>query len=318
MARFLEFLVPFLALLGALVVAASVLERHHALDRSPGLRLLVVTLRLSIGFLVAAVATASIAYVVSNDKLRRRYDVPLPVFGIPRDSVALARGARFGEVRCTGCHGVDLGGQVLADRFTTGRVVAPNLTRGLGGSGVNDSDMELVRAIRHGIGRDGRALRYMPSAAYYDLSDADVAALVAWIRSKPPVATQVPPSLIRFWGRMRLAFDVDRPDAAWMDHARPRMAPGIEGPTAAYGRYLAATSCAACHDWHRTDHGTRAPALDAVAGYSAAQFERLVREGVAADGRTVGPAVPPHRFPALTADEVTGMYAYLHALTKGH
>jgi mono/diheme cytochrome c family protein len=318
MARFLEFLVPFLALLGGLVVAASVLERHHAFDRSPGLRALVWTIRLSIGFLLAGVAAASIAYVVSNDKLRRRYDVPLPMIAVPTDAAALARGARFGEVRCTGCHGPDLGGQVLRDRFATGRVVAPNLTRGLGGSGAVYNDMELVRAIRDGIGRDGRALLHMPAAAYYDLADGDVAAVVAWVRGKPPVATQVPPSLIRFWGRMRLAFGADRPDAAWMDHARPRMAPGIEGPTAAWGRYLAATSCAACHDWARTDRRSGAPALAGVAAYAAAPFERLVREGVAADGRTLGPAVPGHRFPAYTADEVAGMYAYLHTLPKGH
>jgi mono/diheme cytochrome c family protein len=314
MARFLEFLLPFVAVLAALVVLASVLERHHAFDRSPGLRVLVWTLRLSIGFLMAGAVTASIAYIVSNDRLRRRYDVPLPELRIPATAEALARGARFGQVRCTGCHGPDLAGQVLADRFARGRVVAPNLTRGLGGSGAVYGDMELVRAIRDGIGRDGRALLHMPSSAYYDLSDADVVALVAWVRSRPPVAAQVPPSQIHFWGRMRLAFGADRPDAAWMDHARPRINPGIEGPTTAYGRYLAATSCAACHDWHRTDRRTHAPALDGVRNYAMGPFERLVREGVADGGRTLGPAVIGHRFPAYSADEVAGMYAYLHRL----
>ena len=313
MARFLEFLLPFLALLLGLVVVASALERHHAFDRSPALRWTVVAVRLAIGFLVAAVATASVAYVVSNERLRRRYDVPLPALAIPAGQAAVERGAHVGAVRCVGCHGTGLGGQVLRDRFATGRVVAPNLTAGLGGSGAIYGDMALVRAIRDGIDRDGRAFPH-PAAAYYDLSDADVTALVAWLRRVPPLPSQMPPSRLRFWGRMRLAFGADRPDAAWMDHARPRLAPGIEGPTAAYGRYLAATSCAACHDWHRTDRGTRAPALATVAAYDTAQFARLVREGVASDGRALGRAVAGHRFPAYTADELAGMYAFLHGL----
>jgi hypothetical protein len=61
-----------------------------------------------------------------------------------------------------------------------------------------------------------------------------------------------------------------------------------------------------------------APALAGAAGYTAEQFDRLVREGVAADGRSLGPALPPHRFPAFTPDEVTALHLYLRTLTKGH
>lgn len=55
------------------------------------------------------------------------------------------------------------------------------------------TDQELVRAIRQGQSRDGRALApVMPWPSYSVLSNADMRAIVAFLRSVSPVRFQVP------------------------------------------------------------------------------------------------------------------------------
>ncbi|NNF17290.1 MAG: cytochrome C [Gammaproteobacteria bacterium] len=55
------------------------------------------------------------------------------------------------------------------------------------------SDKMLAAAIRGGVGRHGsRVLKVMPVAAYANISDADVDAIVAYLRSLPPVEHLLP------------------------------------------------------------------------------------------------------------------------------
>lgn len=65
-------------------------------------------------------------------------------------------------------------GRVFLDEPAIGRFVASNLTRGKGGVGASYTDDDWVRAIRHGVGPDGKALLIMPSQEFFNLSDADV------------------------------------------------------------------------------------------------------------------------------------------------
>ena len=55
------------------------------------------------------------------------------------------------------------------------------------------------------------------------------------------------------------------------------------------------------------------PALSVVAGYSAAEFARLMREGVPKDGRKLGlmGGTARNRFSHFTDEEVAALYAYL-------
>lgn len=105
---------------------------------------------------------------------------------------------------CAGCHTPGaLQGQPDPDRrlagsgvgFATpaGIVYPPNLTpdpeTGLG----RWSEAEIVRAFRHGQGRDGRPLiPVMPWPSYSVLTEADARAIVAHLRSLPPVRFSVP------------------------------------------------------------------------------------------------------------------------------
>jgi hypothetical protein len=81
-----------------------------------------------------------------------------------------------------------------------GHIRAPNLTpdkeTGIG----NFTDGELLRALREGIGRDGRVLfPMMPYRTYAkSLSDADALAIISYLRSLKPIKNRVAPISIDF------------------------------------------------------------------------------------------------------------------------
>jgi mono/diheme cytochrome c family protein len=69
-----------------------------------------------------------------------------------------------------------------------GRVIAPNITpdpdHGIG----RWTDDEIARAVREGVSRDGHALfPMMPYRNYLAMTDADLGAIIAYLRSLPPV-----------------------------------------------------------------------------------------------------------------------------------
>ena len=68
-------------------------------------------------------------------------------------------------------------------------IPTPNLTSGAGGVGATNTDEDWVRAIRHGVGHDGRALWVMPSLSFSRLSDEDLGALIAYLESRPQSIT---------------------------------------------------------------------------------------------------------------------------------
>jgi hypothetical protein len=63
-----------------------------------------------------------------------------------------------------------------------------------------------VRAIRYGVKPDGRAMLLMPVESYNQLDDADIGALIAYLRAAKPVARQQPPMSITLPGRFALMF----------------------------------------------------------------------------------------------------------------
>ena len=87
---------------------------------------------------------------------RTRSIDPKPVV-LPTDPDSLLEGQRIFRYRgCEACHGEDLSGLVYLDNPAIGQVITPNLTEGAGGIGGERSDLDLVRAIRHGLDPDGK------------------------------------------------------------------------------------------------------------------------------------------------------------------
>lgn len=101
---------------------------------------------------------------------------------------------------CNGCHGPDLSGDIFIDGAPIGYLPAPNLTGGAGGVGTGYTAEDWARAIRHGVGADGRPLLIMASHHYAAYGDEDLAALIAYLQSLPPVDNDLGQRQIAFPG----------------------------------------------------------------------------------------------------------------------
>src|SRR5271157_5176834 len=101
-------------------------------------------------------------YFKGNALVGRKYDIPAENIVIPTDAASRARGKHFVQAICTGCHTADLSGQLLIDA-PFAKIYSANLTAGKGGAGSEFSDADFMRALRHGLDNQGRALIVMPS-----------------------------------------------------------------------------------------------------------------------------------------------------------
>jgi hypothetical protein len=113
---------------------------------------------------------------------------PIPSLQVDPSPEQLARGERLAYL-CVGCHSSS--GKLPLDGGTEnfapglGVIYAPNLTPG--GSLQEWSDGEISRAIREGVDDNGRVLLIMPAESFRHLSEADVQALVAYLRVRSNV-----------------------------------------------------------------------------------------------------------------------------------
>jgi cytochrome c553 len=278
--------------------------------------------------LVAMLAVAAgIVFVRSQQQIARIYDVRPRVPPIPTDSASLARGEHLVRTvaKCVDCHDRDLGGSVFYASLPFGLFPAPNLTRGRGSAVREYADVDWVRAIRHGIGPDGRPLPFMPSDAYVWLTDADLGAIIAWLRLLPPVDRESPATRYGPISRMLLATGkLPLFHAATIDHSRQGMPAAVPGVTAAYGQYLARTGgCASCHGDGFAGGITAAPGSPpsanltptGLAGWTEADFFRVLREGKRPDGRALDDRYMPWRASGgMTDDEIRAIWVFLRGL----
>lgn len=274
-----------------------------------------------IGYVLAAaglVMLGLVAFVGWRSEAHIRGFASPPAFAvpIPTDADAIAHGRHIAETRgCAGCHGERLEGAVFVEGDGGFRAVAPSLTK----LAHEHSPAVLERAIRHGIGHDGRALYSMPSYNFVRMTDQDIASLIGYLRSLPVEAASLPPGTLGWKIRWDIATGQDAtippfipkvPPLRWQSHADPAVR---------RGEYLAMTACNECHGfglrgddpWAPADQ--RAPDLAIVASYDRAGFVRLMRTGKAAGNREVGlmSRVARGRFVHWTDQEVDDLYAFL-------
>jgi mono/diheme cytochrome c family protein len=187
---------------------------------------------------------------------RRTYDVPEPEIVASSNPAVIARGRylAFGPAHCVDCHvssehqadaraGKDVpfsGG--VEFHFPVGTFRSANLsadaTTGIGALG----DGQLARALRHGVGRDGRAL--LPMMPFANLSDEDLTAVISFLRTQPPVRKAVVTREPNLLGHVVTAF-VLKPRGP----SAPIVAKIQPAATAEYGKYLvhSVANCVGCH-----------------------------------------------------------------------
>jgi mono/diheme cytochrome c family protein len=282
-----------------------------------------------LGGVVALLVVAAIAiYALSERRGHKQYAIAPKALAIPTDSVSIARGGHIVRAigKCIECHGERLEGTVMINDPALGRVSARNLTRGVGGVGTMLTDADLVRAIRHAVGPDGRPLLIMPSQDFIELSDNDLAAVIAYVKSVPAVDNVLPASRLGPVGRaLLLAGKLPVYPAEIIDHARPSPAPIAEGGTAEYGGYLVRVGCAGCHGPTLAGGPVAAgdpswpPAANLTPGgptkdWTEDNFRTLVRTGKRPDGTPVNPAMPWKTARLMTDDEIHAVWLYLRSI----
>lgn len=135
------------------------------------------------------------------------------------------------------------GGEHFGEEFEIpGDIYVPNITP----AALKDwTDGEIARAVVGGVSKDGRALfPMMPYTNYRHMSEEDVYAIIAYVRSLAPIENKVPRS------------DINFPVSAIARVFPNKMSYGKMPDKAdqlAYGKYV--TTIAGCADCHSPDHG---------------------------------------------------------------
>lgn len=281
--------------------------------------------RIGLGVCVLGIGLGLYVFAASRALLTRRYDFGVRPPAVPTDAAERSRGEHLVHAvyDCAGCHGTDHGGMKMIDSALLGRVYGGNLTTGRGSVVTGYTDEDWARAIRHGVGRDRRGLLLMSADAYSAISDRDLGAAIAYLRSLPPVDRELPQSRPGPLGRLLFLVGALPLPAARLDHARIESvtAPG-EAPSLEYGRYLAQTSgCPSCHgpDLAGQALGPSARSTNitpaALGSWTEQDFEAALRRGVAPGGRKLGPMMPSERaFSRLTDLEVKALWLWARSL----
>lgn len=243
---------------------------------------------------------------------------PHPIV-IPDDSLSIAEGARYARIfACADCHGARLEGTVMIDDPVFGRVVAPHIAPGEGSVTADFDDADWVRAIRHGIGGDGRPLVIMPASFYVKLlGEEDLARIIAHVRGMEAVDHDPGRSSLRL-AQLLLGAGVFKTEYDQIDHALPLPLRPASHDTLAFGAYLGGT-CRVCHGENLTGNeefgGTPIVRGGLIEAYDEQSFVTLFRTGRAPGGRMIDSTrMPWHTLGAMNDAELNAVWRYVRSV----
>lgn len=316
------------------------------------LRRILKALGILVGVLVVLVVILFVFVQLTWDRPVSR---AAPQMTAPTDAQTVARGEYLYKysLGCWECHGsqgkkspdepqaggrefdlTDIGppggfGYIYASNIT------PDPETGIGAW----SDGELVRSLREGLDSEGHVLFPIMEAVWWSgLSDEDTLALVAYMRSMPPVRNEVPDSQVTFIAKALYALGVLKAQPAI---TQPVIAPP-KGATAEYGEYLVyhASTCAGCHmprdfntgqfDKTQPFAGGLAPFPEegfittgsnltpdpatGIGNWTEEQFMTAMRTGLRPDGTVMLPFMPWPSYSRWEEDDLRAVWLYLRTL----
>jgi len=280
---------------------------------------------------VAVLALVAIGVAVVGQQLaerKRQRVIAVPVAAVPYadGATTLARGRYLYESRgCADCHGLDGVGRTFLNDGKGTHIAGPNITPA--GVVAPYQPVDWVRTIRHGVKPDGRPALIMPSEDYNRLTDADLAALVAYMRRLPAVqgggkaVVELPMPAWLMYG-----FDL-APDAAQrINHTLAPAQPAPAGSTLAQGAYVA-NMCIGCHgehlsggcipsgppDWPAAANLTPGEGSAMTRYPDEAAFTAMMRSGKRPDGSPIQ-VMPFESLSKLDDVDMPALYAYLKTL----
>jgi mono/diheme cytochrome c family protein len=281
-----------------------------------------------LGVVALGASTLVVGTQLGHRKMNRIVSVDVAAVPVPTDAASIERGRYLYLSRgCTECHGVDGAGKDVVNDGQGMHVRAPNITPGPGSVVANYSVADWVRTLRHGVKPDGRPAIVMPSEDYARLTDADLGAMLAYLRQMPAApgagaVLELPPFVKTLY-----AAGVMHDAAEIIDHTLPPSTPVPEAVTAEHGAYVV-NSCIGCHgaglsggkipgappDWPAASNLTPG-AGSAMARYpSADAFAAMFKTGKRPDGSEVSKVMPFLSLKEMNDTDVRAMYLHLKAL----
>ncbi|MFY9556728.1 MAG: cytochrome c [Blastocatellia bacterium] len=228
--------------------------------------------------------------------------------GMPPRADKFGAGTVFGE-------GAELPGRLIAQNLT------PDKETGIG----NWPDDMLARAIREGIGHDGRALfPIMPYMNFREMPDEDLASTIVYLRSLAPIRNPLPQTEIIF-------------PVKYLIRSAPQPVTTVPAPDLSdqvkRGEFmLRMCSCVDCHT--PQERGQVKPGMDLAGGlrftnpegtvmaanitpdasgisyYDERLFLEVMRTGKV-KARSLSPIMPWYFYGQMTDEDLKAIYAYL-------
>lgn len=252
---------------------------------------------------------------------------PHPQFAISEEVARadIQLGKRLYNVRnaCIECHGADLSGVKSMDNGAMGSIYGANISP----YKMKDwTDEQIAAAIRYGIHKEGRSLRFMPSFDFAHLGKTDVASIIAYIRSMPSIEKE---SHENSFGPVAMVLSVldKMPVMFPAYHIEQSLGFGDkppEGATREFGSYLA-KDCRGCHGMEY--RGGRIPGgdpswppapsirLGSDKTWNESNFKETLATGVSSKtGKAIRPPMPIEVLKQLNETEVKALWLYLSEL----
>ena len=209
-------------------------------------------------------------------------------------------------------------------------LVAPNITPDRETGAGNWTDEQFARAIREGIGHDGRRLfPMMPYMNFRQMSDEDLASVVVYLRSITPVRNAVPKTMLPEVVKGSLPPHQPLTEAV----KGPDMSNPVER-----GKYLVTLgNCMSCHTpmnkqgqplmqlafaggmrfkgpWGEVTSANITPDASGISYYDEALFVNTLRTGQVG-ARKLNSIMPWGYFRNMTDEDLKAIFAYMRTVT---